>query len=64
MIRFLYWGIDAETKEKVHFIDENLYEVGWKVVTPQGQTVLIEDLAVEDRQVSVDELIEDWRLYP
>lgn len=64
MIRFLYWGIDVETKEKVNFIDENLYEVGWKVVTPQGQTVLIEDLAVEDRQVSVDELIEDWRLYP
>lgn len=61
MMRFLYWATNIETGEKVNFIDENLYEEGFVVTMPDGSQVRIDDLAVEDRQVSVDELVENWR---
>lgn len=63
-MRFCYWATDIETNEKVNFMDENLYEIGWVVTRPDGTNVRIDDLAVEDRQISVDELVEDWRLCP
>ena len=61
MMRFLYWATNIETGEKVNFIDENLYEEGFVVTMPDGSQVRIDDLAVEDHQVSVDELVENWR---
>lgn len=61
MMRFLYWATNIETGEKVNFIDENLYEEGFVVTMPDDSQVRIDDLAVEDRQVSVDELVENWR---
>ena len=61
MMRFLYWATNIETGEKVNFIDENLYEKGFVVTMPDCSQVRIDDLAVEGRQVSVDELVENWR---
>lgn len=62
-MRFCYWATDIETNEKVNFMDENLYKIGWVITRPDGTNVRIDDLAVEDRQISVDELVEDWRLH-
>lgn len=61
MMRFLYWATNIETGEKVNFIDENLYDEGSEVTRPDGTVVHIDDLAVEGPQVSVDELVENWR---
>ena len=63
-MRFCYWATDIETNEIVNLMDENLYELGRGVTRPDGTNVRIDDLAVEDRQISVDELVEDWRLRP
>lgn len=59
-MRFLYWATDVETNEKVNFIDENLYEIGWVITRPDGTNVRIDDIAAEPAQISVDELV-DWR---
>ena len=41
MITFLYWATDIETKEKVNFADENLYEIGQVITRPDGSEVKI-----------------------
>ena len=62
MARFLYWAIDNVTEEEVHFMDENLYEVGWEVIRPDGSIVTIQDLAEDVPDVSVEEILpEEWR---
>jgi hypothetical protein len=62
MARFLYWAIDNVTEEEVHFTDENLYEVGWEVIRPDGSIVTIQDLAEDVPDVSVEEILpEEWR---
>lgn len=62
MARFLYWAIDNVTEKEVHFMDENLYEVGWEVVRPDGSIVTIQDLAEDVPDVSVEEILpEEWR---
>ena len=57
MMRFLYWATNIETKEKVNFIDEALFEEGQVIERPDGSKVVIDDLAVEEN-ISCEEMQE------
>jgi hypothetical protein len=60
---FAYWAIDINTKEKVNFMDSRYHEIGG-IVEIKGRYVMIEDLAVENRQQDIDDMVAELHLYP